>query len=294
MQIEASLADRLQENAPLVVAFLLLVDSLHFVFARLLLPYLPPVTSALFVLGVATAETAVFLALRRAIHFTTFRRHLWFFLLIGFLVAFSTSLNYAAVAFIDLGTAALLARTSIIFSLCLGLLWLKERLNRMEWLGTGVALIGIFIITFQPGDYLRLGSLFVVASSFMYALHAAIFKRYGSELDFANFFLFRVASTSGFLLLFALGRSQLTWPSWPAWLILLFAGTVDVVISRVLYYLALRRLSLTFHTIILTLSPVITILWSLFLFGEWPTRQGVIGGTAVIIGVAIVTLRAKE
>jgi drug/metabolite transporter (DMT)-like permease len=56
----------------------------------------------------------------------------------------------------------------------------------------------------------------------------------------------------------------------------------------------LRRLSLTFHTIILTLSPVITILWSLFLFAEWPMRQGMIGGAAVIAGVAIVTLKARE
>ena len=54
------------------------------------------------------------------------------------------------------------------------------------------------------------------------------------------------------------------------------AGTVDVVISRVLYYLALRRLRMSIHTVILTLSPVITILWSLALFDVLPTLQGLV------------------
>jgi drug/metabolite transporter (DMT)-like permease len=131
----------------------------------------------------------------------------------------------------------------------------------------------------------------------MYALHAAIVKRHGGELEFRNFFLWRVASTTGFLLIFTTVRGQLVWPSRQAWIILILAGTIDVVISRALYYLALRRLRMSFHTVILTLSPVITILWSIALFGELPTLQGLVGGAAVLTGVAIITAgrsRVKE
>jgi hypothetical protein len=65
-------------NTPFVWAGLLLVDSLHFIFARSLLPHLPPEMSALLVLGAGTVETAVFLALRRQINLAVFRRHVWF------------------------------------------------------------------------------------------------------------------------------------------------------------------------------------------------------------------------
>ena len=51
----------LLNNVPLVITILLLLDSLHFVFARRLRIYLPPVQAALLVLGLATVETAVFL-----------------------------------------------------------------------------------------------------------------------------------------------------------------------------------------------------------------------------------------
>ena len=277
------------QNAPLVIAILLLVDSLHFVFARLLLPYLPGGTSAFYVLAIATLQVFIFLGLRRRIRFSVFRSNLRFFLAIGLLVATSTTFNYVAVGYIDPGTASLLAQSATVFALGFSIFWLREKLTGLEIIGALIALIGVFVISFQPGDYLRLGSLLVLASAFMYALHAAIVKRHGGQMDFSNFFLFRVASVTGFLLLFTSIRGQLIWPSWEAWRFLILAGTVDVVFSRVLYYLALRRLQMSFHTIILTLSPVITIIWSLILFSEKPTAQSFVGGAAVILGVVIVT-----
>ncbi|MFQ5613910.1 MAG: EamA family transporter [Anaerolineae bacterium] len=187
---------RLIDNSPLIVSLLLLVDSLHFVFARLLLPHLPPSASAFYVLGVAT---------------------------------------------------------------------------------------GVFIITFQPGDYLRIGSLLVLVSTFLHALHAALVKRYGGRLDFTAFFLFRLASTTGFLFVIAAVRGGLVWPGSRAWLLLALVGTVDVIVSRALYYLALRRLRMSLHSIVLTLSPVATILWSMLLFGSRPSLQELLGGLAGIL-----------
>jgi drug/metabolite transporter (DMT)-like permease len=277
-------------NAPLVMAVLLVIDSLHFVFARLLHPYLPGGTSAMYVLAIATVETALFLAIRRQIRFDVFRTNIRFFLIIGVLVATATTFNYVAVGFIDPGTASLLAQTSTLFALALGIFWLKERLTSIQLAGALLAFLGVLVISFQPGEFTRLGSLLVLSAAFMYSLHAAIVKRHGGGIDFGNFFLFRVAATTGFLILFTTVRGQLIWPSREAWLLLILTGTVDVVISRVLYYLALRRLRLSIHTVILTLSPVITIFWSLLLFGERPTPFSIIGGAAVIAGVAVVSL----
>jgi drug/metabolite transporter (DMT)-like permease len=281
-----------------LILLLLIVDSLHFVFARLLLPYLPPGTSVLYVLGVATVETAVYLGARRQIEWHIFRDHLWFFLTVGFLVAASTTINYTAVAYIDPGTASMLGQTSIIFAVGFGLFWLRDRLSRAQLAGAAVAVMGVFTITLQrdvaAGSFLNIGALLVLSAAFMYALHAAVVKRYGGEMDFANFFLFRVASTTGFLLLFAAVGGNLIWPTGRVWIFLITAGTVDVVISRVLYYLALRRLQISYHALLLTLSPVITILWSLFLFAERPTGQGLVGGTAVLLGVLLVTLSGRR
>jgi drug/metabolite transporter (DMT)-like permease len=43
------------------------------------------------------------------------------------------------------------------------------------------------------------------------------------------------------------------------------------------------------HTILLTLSPVVSILVSLLLFGTFPSGQELLGGLFVLAGVALVT-----
>ncbi len=283
----------LMNNVPAIVFVLLLVDSLHFVFARLLLPYLPPTTSSFYYMTVATVEIGLFAAVRGRIKWRIFRENARFFLIIGFLIATATASSFAAVAYIDPGTASLIARMSTVFALGFSIFWLKEQLVRGEQIGAIVAVIGVFIISFQPGEpgsFVWLGTLLVLTANFAYALHAAIVKRYGEEIEFTNFFLFRMMAAILFLLIFATARGEMTWPRGPqVWWILLLAGTVNVTISRTLYYLALRRFKLSVHTILLTLSPVVTILWSFSLFGERPSPQGFLGGFIVILGVILVT-----
>ncbi len=274
-------------NARLIVPVLLLVDSLHYVFGRLLLSYLPPATSGLYVMAVSTLEVLLFN--RGRVRLDVFRRHWVFFTSIGFLVAASTNLGYAAMKFIDPGTASLLSRTSLVFGLGLGLVWLRERLRRLEVAGAVLALAGVLVVSFQPGDYLRLGSLLVLTATVMYAVHAALVKRYGGQMGFVDFFLFRLVATTAFLLLLSAGQGDLVWPGARGWLLVTLTGTVDVVISRALYYGALRRLDMSFHTILLTMSPVVTMGWSLLLFGSWPSLQEVVGGMAVLGGVLLVS-----
>jgi drug/metabolite transporter (DMT)-like permease len=273
-----------------LIAVLLIVDSLHFVFARLLLPHISPAVSVTFVMAVATAEVGLLGLLRGRLHPSAFRKNAGLFLTIGFLVAASTNISYEAVAYIDPGTASLLSQTALLFGLGFGLFWLREKLSPIQIGGALVAVIGVFVIAFQPGDYLRIGSLMVLGGALMYATHAAVAKRYGGEIDFFDFFFFRLLCTSGFLLLFSWGRRALTWPDAPTWGLLVLVGTVDVVVSRTLYYVALRRLKMSVHAIVLTLSPVATVLWSLLLFDAVPTLRQLVGGSAVLMGVAIATV----
>lgn len=276
------------ERAALFAA-LLLVESLHYVFARLLLPYLPPLASSMYVLAVGTVEVAVFAAMRRKLDWRPALRHFRFFAAIGFCIATSTMLNYVAVRYMDVGTASMLGKTGVIISLLLSVVWLRERLTRQQTLGATLAVLGAIVISFHPGDIVQFGSLLILASTTLYALHTALVKRYGQEMDFVEFFLHRLLFTTAFLFVFAALGRQLVWPDGSTWLLLLLAGTVDVVISRALYYTTLRMFRMSVHTIILTLSPVVSILLSLLLFGTFPGVQDLLGGLFVLAGVALVT-----
>ncbi len=283
-------AQSLSAQSIALVTVLLFVDSLHFIFARLLLPHIGPPLSVLFVLGIATAEVGVYAAATRKLRWVYLVQHWKLFSVIGFCIGISTIINYEAVAFIDAGTASMLSKTSLIFGLGFGIFWLGDRLSRLQIAGSLVAILGLVVITFQPGDFLRLGALMVIGSTFLYALHAALSKRYMQDMDLVNFFFYRLLFTSLVLLLIVGGSGQLALPPTPtAWLFLTLAGTVDVVISRSLYYTALRRLNMSVFSIMLTAGPVAAVVWSLLLFGTFPTLQQLIGGVGVLAGVALVT-----
>jgi drug/metabolite transporter (DMT)-like permease len=279
-------------NVALIVV-LLLFDSMHFVFARLMLDHISPRVSVFFVLGVSTVQIGLFAMYQKKLDIKPFTQNIWFFAVIGFLIAASTNINYKAVAFIDPGTASLLSQTAVLFGLGFGLLWLKERFKPTQLLGAFLAICGVFTISFQSADYMRFGSLLVIASSGMYALHAAITKKYGSTMNFLNFFFFRLLCTTVFLFLFSLSRQALTLPSPTAWLYILLTATVDVALSRTLYYTALRRLKISILTIVLTLSPIASNIWSYVLFKTLPGLLQIIGGIAIITGVLIVTYKRE-
>lgn len=275
-------------------AVLMVVDSMHFIFARLLLPHVEPRWSAFFVLAVGTLEVGVYALATGKIAWRSFRPHAWFYGAVGFLVAASTVLSYESMAFLDAGTASLLGKTTTLFSVLLGLIWLRERLSRRQMAGVAVALGGVFLFAFQPGDFFRVGALLVLASSFFYALHAALVKRWGEGIGFLEFFFFRLVASSAFLLLMALGVEGLrggafAWPGPTGWLLLALTGTVDVVLSRTLYYLTLRALPMSVHAVILTLSPVVAILVALLLFATFPTPLQLLGGALILAGVLLVT-----
>jgi drug/metabolite transporter (DMT)-like permease len=273
---------------PLLIPILLMVDSLHFVLARLMLPHIDPSLSPMYVLLIASIEVGLFgLATRRIIISTLFK-NLWMYLAIGFLVAASMTINYTMVEYIDPGTASMLTETGVIWGLLLGVIWLREKLMTIQVWGSILAIFGVFTISYQPGNVLQISSILIVVSAFMYALHAAIAKRYSENVDLFNFFFARVCSIAFFGFLFAAMRDSLARPSAKAWPLLLLSGTVDVVISRFLYYVALRRMKLSVLTIILTLSPVVSVLWAFTLFRTLPSLQESIGGFLVLIGAILV------
>jgi drug/metabolite transporter (DMT)-like permease len=266
---------------------LLVVESLYWIFTRAMLTHLPPAASGFWMVGIGALEVAAFA--RGRLDWRVFWRHRSFFVAIGLLVGVNTNLGFVSMQYVEPGTASLLSRTSIIFGVALGVLWLGERLTRIEWGGAIVAILGAVLVSAQPGDHLRAGSLIVVVATLLYALHSAIVKRWGSAMPFLEFFFFRLAVTTTVLLGLGVAQNALAWPSRTAWVILIAAGTVNVVVSRGLYYLALRQLDMSVLTIALTASPVVTWIWAVALFGGRPTTIEIVGGIAILAGVSVVS-----
>ena len=275
------------QNLPLVL-ILLVLDSFHLVFAKLLTPLISPRVSAFYVMAIATVVVGIYGLATRRLSGAILRQHWRFLTAIGFLIALSTNLTYVAVEYIDPGTASLIGQLSTPLSIVIGIVWLKEHFSHLQLLGAVLAVAGAIVIALQPGVELRLGALLMVIAIMAYTTHTALVKRNG-DVDFLNFFFFRLLFTSLALFIFSAAQSAVIWPSTAAWPWLVLVGMTDIVVSRTLYYLALRRLNLSAHAVMLTVSPVLAVGWSLLFFYKVPSAQQIIGGVIVIFGVLLAT-----
>ena len=277
----------------LLIPALLLVDSLYYVFARISAAYLPPAAGAMYMMVLGALEIAALM--RGRIDWRVLSAHRWLFLAIGLLVGVNTNMGFAVIQYVDPGTASVLSRTSILFGVGLGVLWLRERLTRVEVVGAVIAVAGTVVVSFQPGDYFRWGALVIILSTLLYAVHSALAKRWGGSIPLAEFLLFRVCATAAVLVVLTGAQGQLLWPELSVLGLLAAMAFVNILVSRGLYYLALRRMDMSLLTIVLTLTPVVTWLWSMPLFGGRPTAQEIAGGVAVLVGVLVVTVsRARR
>ena len=60
-------------------------------------------------------------------------------------------------------------------------------------------------------------------------------------------------------------------------------------LCKTIYYVTLRMFTMSIQPIILTLSPVVSIVVSLILIGTFPGVQDLLGGMLILAGVVVVT-----
>ena len=77
---EPTKASGIFNNMPAIIITLIVIDSLHFVFARLLIPHLPPTASSFYYMTIATIQIGLYAAVRRKIDVSVLRDNLKFFL----------------------------------------------------------------------------------------------------------------------------------------------------------------------------------------------------------------------
>lgn len=128
----------------------------------------------------------------------------------------------------------------------------------------------------------------LLVSTLSYALHGVLVKRNGGGMRFVNFFFGRLLMTTLWLLLSAVVQGALSVPDARGLAVVALAGLVDVVVSRALYYLLLRRINVSALAVTLTLGPVVAAFWTFLISGTVPSLQQIAGGCVVLLGVLIV------
>lgn len=201
---------------------------------------------------------------------------------------------WAGVQRMDPSLAAFLNRSEVAIAIFLGIVLLRERLNRMEIIGLLVSLMGIVVMRltlrmeYSDGFWLVLiGSLFFGLTEFI----SKIAIRYVKPIKLAYLRNMLMAVVYGALFAGS-GRGfeglERVWPGVVA------LGLLGPIISRMAYLSALRRLELTKVAVISQTQPVFVIVVALAAFGQLPTVREFLGGVFLVSGCALMVLFRKR
>jgi drug/metabolite transporter (DMT)-like permease len=221
------------------------------------------------------------------------RQTAMWFLLYGLIAALHFLFYIASLSFTTVAHSLSIIYTAPIFVAILSALLLKEPIRSRQWVGIGVTIVGIAILTgLEPEMDWRMafGDLLALLSAITFGFYS-VAGRY--ERDRYPLFVY-ASRVYGAAALWLLPPALLVIPSMPpeswGWQQIgsVFAlGIGSLAFGHTLYNAALRRLPATHVNIIASQEVTGGIILTWLVFGETPTPNSVVGALVTLLGIIL-------
>lgn len=215
------------------------------------------------------------------------------FALFGLITALHFGLYIGSLEFTTIAHSLALIYTAPIFVAFFSWLFLQEGLNRRQWLGTLVTVMGVAVLAgFEPNFTRRMliGDLLALGSAVTFGLYSVAGRSQRNAYD-----LFAYAGVV-YLLggLWLLPTAFLAFSpngyTWPAVLSVVGLGLLPLALGHTLYNAALRLTNATLVNLVATQEVTGGIILGILLLNEWPSFQSLLGVLITLLGIVLVVL----
>jgi drug/metabolite transporter (DMT)-like permease len=269
-----------------------------FIFIKLALQEIPPMTLALTRFAIATpiliAITSYQQSSRSAMKLAL-RKDFWSFSLLGLIgVTFLYVLQFYSLRFISATEGSIIINLHAIFAMLLSAAFLSEPLTPQKTLGVFVTFSGIIVITIKntAGTIVNLiepvGVLLMIAAALCWASYSVygkkVLQRYSNQVTtscaflLGTIYLIPFAASEGSIGALA-SSSSLTWFS------VIFLAIPSSVVTYVLWNRLIREFDVTKVLVSLYVIPIPTAILAYIILGETITYSVVLGAALIITGV---------
>ena len=203
-----------------------------------------------------------------------------------FFLSIKTVSNPAVVSF--------LANINPLFVVAMGVLFLRERLNRLEILGIFILFIGATIISIKSSGNIDSifipGVQYVLLSGFIYSIATVIAKKQIKFVDASLMALSRL------ILLFIFSVVAIVILELPVFIPatalknIAFGSVLGPFLTATLGYLALNYIEVSKASMVQSVRSLFVLVGAYIYFGNFPTYWQIIGGIVTIMGVILISL----
>ena len=209
-------------------------------------------------------------------------------------------LVYSGFDRIDASSATLLIQTEVPFGVIIAYFLLKERTEIKNILGMIIAFVGLVVLLGAPNLEGKLvGILLLLAGAFTWSLGMVMAKPISSKIG--GFALVAwISLFSGPMLLlgsFIFDSNTINYfllANKEGWLIVIYLSVIMQPIAYGVWYYVLGRNPVQKVMPIMLLLPVTSLFTAIYLLGEEPSKQLILGGTIIMFGVGMILFNKKK
>ncbi|MDV6377820.1 DMT family transporter [Sporosarcina sp. GW1-11] len=226
-------------------------------------------------------------------------RDVWKILLLGWtgISIYHFGLTYGEQT-VSAGTAGLFIATVPIFTSIIAVIFLKERMSPLGWIGMAIGLAGVALITIGSAEgavEVSVGAWFilvaVIATSFFFVFQKPLFTRY-TPIELTAYFTW--AGTLPFLYFTPGLISEIQGATLEATVATVYMGVIPATIAYVTWSTALSIADAGAVSSLLYVEPVVAILVAWVWLQELPSGLSTIGGLVAILSVIAVNWEAMR
>lgn len=214
-----------------------------------------------------------------------YRRGFGVGLLIGVVLFIATSMQQIALQYSTAGKAAFITCLYIVF-VPLGAKLLGATIRRENWLGAGLAIVGLYLLAIGEGFSIQLGDVILFFSAFFWTAQILLIDRFASKVDLielsaAQIFIVMILS---FTAMFAFETPRLT-AMLNSWFPILYAGVMSSSVAFTLQNYGQRYAEPAVAAILMSFEAIFGALAGWFFLNEIMTTREMFGCLLMLIGM---------
>lgn len=208
-------------------------------------------------------------------------------LLIGVVLFIASSMQQIALQYSTAGKAAFITCLYIVF-VPLGAKLLGKIIRRENWLGAGLAIVGLYLLAIREGFSIQIGDAILFVSAFVWTAQILLIDRFASKVDLIELSTAQIFITAvlSFVAMFAFETPSLT-AMLNAWFPILYGGVMSAGVAFTLQNYGQRYAEPSAAAILMSFEAIFGALAGWFFLNEVMTAREIFGCVLMLIGMLV-------
>jgi len=199
----------------------------------------------------------------------------------------------------DVSTVAILQQTYIPMAVILAMLLMREAVGWKTLTAVLLAFLGVLVIGFEPRMLRQTDVLAIILLSALFHALGSIYQRSIKGVGVLNFQAWTAIFALPILLVAALLTGEdpletLRTAPWQSWASVAYSALLASLVGHGLFFYLVQRHPVSSVMPYLQLTPVLAVIFGVIFWGDRPGPRLLLGGTLVIAGILLITLRARQ